>query len=155
MRSSPDLRRIAAATFEESSAHHSSKSKQLRLRPLYNSGLCLADFALSVQRRTLFHLETNRVHGTSNDRSGSQATGFEEAISDDLTFDHSLLCFQIPLYAGILSDGQTALRGNIATDRTIKDEIARTIQITFDLNITGKMAAHEIKRLEVYAVETH
>lgn len=125
------------------------------LKSLHDSGLCFADLALSVERRTLFHLETNRVHCTSNDRSGSQSTRFEEAIADDLTFDHSLLCFQIPLHASILSDGQTALRGDIATDRTIKDEIARTIQITFDLNITGKMAAHEIKRLEVYAVETH
>ncbi len=116
---------------------------------LADSGFRLADLALSFERRPFLHLETHRADGTGDRGSWGEAAGIKVAIAGDFAFDDGLLGFQVTLDRRILTDRQAAFGIDVADNRSVKDQVGRTVQIAFDLDVAGKMAAHGICWLEV------
>lgn len=101
------------------------------------SGFRLADFALAIEGGALFHLETDSIHRAQDDGGGGEAARVKGTVADHFSLDDSLLRFEVSLDRGILSDRQTALGGDISGNGTVEDEIARTIEISLNLNVAG------------------
>ena len=72
------------------------------------SGFRLADFALTFEGGTLFHLQAYRIDGAGDHRSRRETAGVEIAVPNDFPLDYGLLGLEVPVHRGILTDGQAA-----------------------------------------------
>ena len=101
------------------------------------SGFGFADFALTFEGGSLLHLQADGVDRAGDDGGGGEATRIEIAVADDFAFDDGLLGFEISVDRGVLPDRQAAFGGDVSLNGTIEDEIGRTVEISFNLDVAG------------------
>lgn len=113
------------------------KSDKCPRRARGRSGFGFADFALAFEGGALFHLQADGIDRAGDDGGGGEAARIKIAVADDFAFDDGLLGFEISFDRGVLPDRQAAFGGDVSLNGTIEDEIGRTVEISFNLDVAG------------------
>jgi len=105
------------------------------MRKRRRSGFGLADFALPLERGTLFHLKADGADRSRDHRGRGEPARGEVSVSGHFPFDHGLFGLQITFHRGILPDGKASFGGDVSSNGSVEDKIGGTVQISFDLDV--------------------
>ena len=82
-------------------------------------------------------MQAHGVDRARDDGGWGEAAGVEVAVADYFALDDGFFGLEVSVDRGILTDGQAAFGGDVPFDGTIEDEIGRTVEISFNLDVAG------------------